>query len=71
MKSVYGRLFYYIKTHGRHIIPPSISEGLEELISGDPSTKLRPKFNLVQEELSEAVSNGFFRVREVLIPVDT
>lgn len=53
------------------MMPPSVSEGLEELISGDPSTKLRPKFKLVQEDLSEAVSNGFIRVREVLIPVDT
>lgn len=34
-------------------MPPSMSEGLEEFISGDPSTNLRPKFHLVQEELSE------------------
>lgn len=52
-------------------MPPSISEGLEEVISGDPSTNLRLKFHLVQEELSEAMSNGFFRVREVLTPADT
>lgn len=52
-------------------MPPSISAGLEEFISGDPSTKLKPKFNLVPEELSEAVLNGFFRVREILIPADT
>lgn len=41
MKSVYRRMkhFYYTKTHGRDILPPSISEGLDGFISGVLPTK--------------------------------